>query len=170
MFYLIEQLVDWVRRVAFAFCMVCIGVMVVCIGYEVVMRYAFNAPTIWVNELSLWLGGMLYLVAGIETTRRREHLSISFIRDVAPPRIRLALDTLGVVVVVLYCSGVIYGASREAIEKLLSWETFGTAWDPPIPAVLKPLILVVLGFVALQSLLNLWSDVRARDAAARNTQ
>ena len=26
------------------------------IFYEVVMRYVFSAPTLWVNEMSLWLG------------------------------------------------------------------------------------------------------------------
>jgi len=32
--------------------------------YEVIMRYVFARPTIWVKELSRWLGGIIFLVAG----------------------------------------------------------------------------------------------------------
>ena len=41
---------------------------------------------------------------------------------------------------------------------MLRWETFGTAFDPPIPATLKPLVLIVVSLVAIQSVLNLITD------------
>ena len=46
----------------------------------------------------------------------------------------------------------------EARDKLLRWETFGTAFDPPIPATIKPLILITLLFLALQAISNLIHD------------
>ncbi|MEZ5450945.1 MAG: hypothetical protein R3E89_18930 [Thiolinea sp.] len=33
--------------------------------YEVVMRYIFFKPTLWVNEMSLWAAGMVYVTAGL---------------------------------------------------------------------------------------------------------
>jgi len=33
--------------------------------YEVVMRYAFNAPTIWVHETASFIGGSLFVVGGL---------------------------------------------------------------------------------------------------------
>ena len=44
------------------------------------------------------------------------------------------------------------------LGKLLRMETFGTAWDPPLPATVKPAILIVIGLVALQALSNLIAD------------
>ena len=52
----------------------------------------------------------------------------------------------------------VYGGYGEAKAKLLRWETFGTAFDPPIPATLKPLVLAVVTLVAIQAILNLIKD------------
>ncbi len=41
---------------------------------------------------------------------------------------------------------------------MLRWETFGTAFDPPIPATLKPLVLFIVLLVAIQAVVNLISD------------
>ena len=40
----------------------------------------------------------------------------------------------------------------------MTWEKFGTFWDPPIPAVMKPLILISIVLMALQSINNLIID------------
>ena len=40
----------------------------------------------------------------------------------------------------------------------MRWETFGTAFDPPIPATMKPLILLMVVVLALQSVSNLIHD------------
>ncbi len=40
----------------------------------------------------------------------------------------------------------------------MRWETFGTAWDPPILATMKPLLLVTVVLVALQAVAHLISD------------
>ncbi len=47
---------------------------------------------------------------------------------------------------------------EEARDKLLRWETFGTAWDPPIPATMKPLILITVVLIAIQAVANLIAD------------
>ena len=53
----------------------------------------------------------------------------------------------------------------EAWAKLMRWEKFGTAWDPPIPATVKPLILIVLVMIAVQAISNLVHDWRHVDDA-----
>ena len=40
----------------------------------------------------------------------------------------------------------------------MRWETFGTAFDPPIPATMKPLILIMVTVLALQAVSNLIHD------------
>ena len=50
--------------------------------------------------------------------------------------------------IVAFVAAIIYGGFNEARDKLLRWETFGTAFDPPIPATLKPAVLIVVLLVA----------------------
>jgi hypothetical protein len=36
----------------------------------------------------------------------------------------------------------------------MNWEPFGTAWNPPIPATVKPLIVLTTGLMALYAVIN----------------
>jgi len=35
---------------------------------------------------------------------------------------------------------------------------FGTAFDPPIPATLQPMVLIMVSLIAIQAVINLISD------------
>ena len=50
------------------------------------------------------------------------------------------------------------GVGCEAFDKFYRWETFGTAFDPPIPATMKPMVLLIVSLVAVQAIVNLISD------------
>jgi len=132
--------------------------IVAIIFYEVVMRYLFLRPTLWVNEMSLWVAGGVYLTAGLYALQQRSHIRIFVIYDMFPKPIRQACDVLSVVCVCIFAFAVIWGGFGEAKAKLLRWETFGTAFDPPIPATIKPLILITLILLAIQSVSNLIHD------------
>jgi TRAP-type C4-dicarboxylate transport system permease small subunit len=132
--------------------------IVAIIFYEVVVRYLFLRPTLWVNELSLWVAGGIYLTAGLYALQQRSHIRIFIIYDLAPLWLRRTCDTLSVICVCVFAFAVIWGGYGEAKAKLLRWETFGTAFDPPIPATIKPLILLTLLLLAIQSVSNLIHD------------
>ena len=132
---------------------------IVCIiFYEVVARYIFFAPTLWVNEMSLWVAGGIYMTAGLYALQQRSHIRIFILYDLAPKWLRKAFDTLSVICVCIFAFAVIWGGFGEAFAKFLRWETFGTAFDPPIPATNKPLILITMALVALASVSNLIFD------------
>lgn len=132
---------------------------VVCIMfYEVTMRYVFAAPTLWVNEMSLWIAGGIYLTSGLYSLQQRSHIRITILYDAAPRWLRKTFDAISVVCVLIFAFAVVWGGYGEAKAKLLRWETFGTAFDPPIPATIKPLILLTLVLLAAQSVSNLYHD------------
>ncbi|MFT6105567.1 MAG: TRAP-type C4-dicarboxylate transport system permease small subunit [Paracoccaceae bacterium] len=134
------------------------AVIVTIMFYEVVMRYIFEKPTLWVNEASLWLGGMIYLFSGLYAMQQRSHIRIFILYDIAPLSIRRLFDVLSVLCLVIFCFSVIWGGYGEAYAKFMRWERFGTAWDPPIPATMKPLILITLSVVTIQAISNLIYD------------
>ncbi|VAW12282.1 hypothetical protein MNBD_ALPHA09-1158 [hydrothermal vent metagenome] len=143
-----------VSRIAMAF----IAAIVAIMFYEVVMRYVFERPTLWVNELSLWLGGMTYLLSGLYVMQQRGHIRIFILYDLCSRPVQRVFDTISTVLICIFSTAVVYGGFGEAWAKLMRWETFGTAWDPPIPAVMKPLVLVIVVLLAIQSIFNLVYD------------
>lgn len=145
---------------------------VVCIiFYEVTLRYVFSSPTLWVNEMSLWIAGGIYLTAGLYSLQQRSHIRITILYDAAPRWLRKTFDCLSVACVVIFAIAVVWGGYGEAKAKLLRWETFGTAFDPPIPATIKPLILLTLVLLAIQSVSNLYFDWnREEDHAAEEEE
>jgi TRAP-type mannitol/chloroaromatic compound transport system permease small subunit len=138
--------------------MVLPAVIVTVMSIEVMMRYIFARPTLWANELSLWLAGAVYLLAGLYAMQQRSHIRITLLYDLAPRWLRHTFDLLSLLFLLIFIGAVIWGGFGEAYAKLMRWEKFGTAWDPPIPATLKPLILIVLVLTALQGISNLIRD------------
>jgi TRAP-type C4-dicarboxylate transport system permease small subunit len=129
-------------------------VIVVITLYEVVARYIFGRPTVWANELSLFLSAIVFLVSGVYAMQRDEHLRISVIHDIVPRPVRRVFDAIALLCTLVFCGGLAWFGFPTAWRALVTWERFGTAWNPPIPAVIKPLIVVVAAAMALVAIVN----------------
>ena len=132
--------------------------IVLIILYEVVFRYIVGSSVSWVNETSLWVAGGVYLTAGLYAMQQRSHIRIFILYDMAPRWLRRVFDVLSVLCVWIFAFFVVWGGFNEAWSKLLRWERFGSFWNPPIPATLKPLILLLMAVLAVQALSNLIRD------------
>ena len=153
--------ITWVDRINLIICHTTkylIPGIVLVMMYEVFVRYVLFQPTLWANELSLWLAGIVYLIGGIYAMRVRSHIRIVMLYDYVSRRTQRIFDLIGVIVLVLYVIALIKGGIPDASRAFLKWERFGTAWDPPIPAVLKPLILISMILITLQAINNLIVD------------
>ncbi|MFT5341288.1 MAG: TRAP-type C4-dicarboxylate transport system permease small subunit [Paracoccaceae bacterium] len=126
--------------------------------YEVIVRYVFDAPTLWANELSLWVAGFVFLLAGIYAMQQRCHIRIFLLYDAVPRVLQKTFDIISTSLIVFFALALIYGGYGEAFAKFMRWETFGTAFDPPIPATLKTMVLFVVSMVAIQAVMNLIND------------
>lgn len=126
--------------------------------YEVVMRYVFSSPTLWVEELSRWLGGVIFLLGGVYAMQQRSHIRVVILYDVVSRNMQRFLDVLGTVCIVIFCYAVVAGYWNVAMKKFVTWELYGSAWNPPIPAVMKPLVCIVCAWMAVQAISNLIMD------------
>ena len=134
------------------------GLIVIIMMYEVFMRYVLELPTNWVNEMSLWMGGWVYLLAGIYAMQQRSHIRITMLYDVVPRWLRKFFDVLSTVLIILWVAATIWGGFNEAWEALITWERFDSAWAPPIPAITQPLVLLITLIVGIQAVSNLIMD------------
>ena len=127
--------------------------------YEVLLRYVFETPTKWANELTLWIGGFVFLCSGLYGMQQRSHIRIFLLYDAVPRWVQRIFDCLWTALLVVFVFGLIFGSYNQVfITKFYNWEMFGTAFDPPIPAIIQPTILIVLTLVAIQAVLNVISD------------
>jgi TRAP-type mannitol/chloroaromatic compound transport system permease small subunit len=65
---------------------------VVAYAFEVIARYIFNKPTIWVHESSFLLFGMQYLLAGAYAYLYGSHVAVDIIYNKFPKRGQYGLD------------------------------------------------------------------------------
>jgi len=130
-------------------------VAVVISSYEVLLRYAFNAPTIWVHELTVLLSAACFIVSGLYTLERREHIRVTVLHERLPPALRKAVDLLSVGLAVTFLGAVVWGGFKPAWEALSGWHSTRTAFNSPTPALLKPLLVVTAALMVVQILVQL---------------
>ena len=138
--------------------MLLVVVLVSVMFYEVLVRYVFEAPTLWANELSLWMAGFIFLLSGLYAMQQRSHIRIYLLYDTFPRWLQNLSDVVSTGLILVFAGAMIWGGWGEAKAKFLRWETFGTAFDPPIPGTLKPMILLIIVLVAIQAVVNLIAD------------
>ena len=142
--------------------MILIAAMTAVMLYEVFLRYALEKPTLWANELTLWIGGFVFLCSGLYAMQQRCHIRIFLIYDMCPRWLQRTCDVLSTLFLVIFAFFLVYGSYKQVfVTKFYKWEMFGTAFDPPIPATLQPMILIIVTLVALQAVINLISDWNA---------
>ncbi|MBF9020024.1 MULTISPECIES: TRAP transporter small permease subunit [unclassified Roseobacter] len=138
--------------------MIAIAVIVMVMFYEVVARYVFSAPTLWANEMSLWIAAFVFLFAGQYAMQQRSHIRIYVIYDMMPRWAQKTADVISVVLIVFFAFALVWGGYNDAAARWARMEVFGTFWDPPIPGTLKASLLAIISLVAVQAVSNLFSD------------
>jgi TRAP-type mannitol/chloroaromatic compound transport system permease small subunit len=83
-----DKLSAWFGKV-FAWCVM---VMTIGVGYEVVVRYLFRAPTPWAFDLSYMMYGTMFMMAGAYTLSRDGHVRGDFIYRLWAPRTQAAVE------------------------------------------------------------------------------
>jgi len=133
--------------------------------FEVLMRYAFEAPTLWANELTLWIAGFVFLLSGFYAMQQRCHIRIFLLYDIVPRWMQHLFDIISVLLILTFAFFLIFGSFKQVfVTKFYKWEMFGTAFDPPIPATVQPMILIVVALIAIQAVINLFADWNLRPA------
>ncbi len=134
--------------------------------YEVMMRYFFDSPTIWVHELAMFLGGSLFVLGGAYALANDKHVRVVLLYDNVSLKTRRFLNVFHHIMGLIFSVMMVWASYRMAKESWFKpWgdmqlETSGTAWDTHFPAYLKAIIFVTMIILTVQFVLKLIAEIR----------
>ncbi len=122
----------------------CVGlVLVLC--YEVTMRYVFNAPTNWVMETSMMLGGTIAAMGWGYTHLHQGHVRVDVFYMHLSPRGKATVDVICSILFLFPLLAILIYASFSWAQ--FSWamgeKMVGSSWKPPAGPIRT---VVPLGF------------------------
>ncbi len=109
-----------------------IVVMTLLTGYEVVVRYIFNRPTVWTLEVSEYLlvaavyWGMAY------TLRVRGHIIVDVVYQRVSPKWQTILSVVGYALILVFCVVLTWQSGAAALKSLRLNEVSPTAMATPM--------------------------------------
>jgi len=124
----IDTLSEWSGRLV----SILIPLTVAVITYEVVVRYAFRAPTIWAHETSIFLLGYCGMLAGAYVLKRNEHIRVDIVYGRLSPRTRAILDLITSPLFFFIMALIIYEGLKAGMLSLRINEHTASAWGPPL--------------------------------------
>jgi TRAP-type mannitol/chloroaromatic compound transport system permease small subunit len=138
-----DLIAEWQGKIFSYF--ILLGTFQIC--FELMMRYVFESPTTWGLEMSVYLLGTTYIMAGAYAERLNSHIKVDIIFSYVSPK------TEGIINVILkwplfffFCGSLLWYSVAWFWEAIRDGLTSGSAWDPPM----WPMRLaIVLGSVVL---------------------
>ena len=153
-FHFVDRLNYWIGRVV-SFLVI---VMVATIMFEVIARYFFASPTMWVTELNIYILCAYILLAGGSTLAKSEHVRVDIFWSNLSKRRKALADVVTSVLLFSFCAALVWKGWEMAWRSLINGSTSAEAMCWPLfpSQVMVPLGGLLLG---LQGLAKLWRDI-----------
>lgn len=124
---IIDTISEWVGKgVSFILIPMCLILV-----YEVVMRYAFNKPTLFAHETGMYLFAFNGMMAGAWVLLVREHVRMDALYSRLPAKTRAILDIITAPLFFYFCAVVLWQGWEMAYRSWMTLEHTGSAWSPP---------------------------------------
>jgi len=113
--------------------------MLLVMVFEVVMRYGFDAPTIWGTETATFLFAGYILLGGGYTLLTNSHVNMNALYNRLSRRTQSIFDLITSTAFFLYCGVLLWQSSKYTWDVISTWRHTGTDWNPPLAPVLLTL-------------------------------
>ena len=129
------------------------------VSYEVIMRYLFNSPTIWVNEVSRFLQIWATYLALTYSFHKNDFIRITVIYDRLNDKGKKILDFISFIFILIFSSFVVYYGWLIAYDSLKVGRTSSTILD--VPSFLTELAIpLCFAFLVLRVILEVIAYIR----------
>ena len=118
--------------------------LIIVVVFEVFMRYAFNAPTTWAFELTVFLYGVHFCFAFAYAHKHNTHVAIDVFEARLSPKSRTILRIITNMALFIPSMGLLsYYIWVLAVNSWQQWEHASSSWAPAIYPVKT---LMAVGF------------------------
>ena len=101
--------------------------------YEVLMRYAFNAPTVWGFEATAFFYGMHYMLGLSYMEHAQGHVRVDIVTSRLPAKVQAVIMIAGYLLIFMPVYGLMtWGAIKFAHTATITNELNSTSWAPRI--------------------------------------
>jgi len=125
--HIIDNINKWVGKFVSLWIVVMTGVVM----YEVIMRYVFNKPTIWAHELSLYIFGSMFILAGGYALHQKRMVNMDVFYGRFSAKGRAIFDFCTFIFALIFCAVLLWKSGVDGWKSLMHLNTSGTAWDVP---------------------------------------
>ncbi|MBA7475518.1 hypothetical protein ES707_10889 [subsurface metagenome] len=124
----VDSINKWVGNI------ICYLVVVIMLTgvYEVVMRYFFNRPTIWVWEINGFLLCIFIALGGGYTLLVRGHVRVDIVYDFFSTRVKAIMDLITSFFIFLFLGILLWQGVEQGLLSLERLESTHTFFRPPI--------------------------------------
>jgi len=125
---IMDKISEWIGLSA----SVLLPAMVAVLTYEIVSRYVFAKPTVWVFDTAIFMFGYCGLLSGAYVLREREHINVDVLYNCLSPRKRAVLDSITSLLLFFFVILVIIYGWKSAISSIVLDEHTSTEWGAPV--------------------------------------
>lgn len=134
--------------------------LILVVVYEVIMRYVFNAPTVWAFEATTFLYGVHYMMGLGYTHKHSGHVAIDVFESRLAKKPRTTLRVITNLVIFIPTVGLLTTWSiLLAATSWHNWEKASSSWAPPIYPF-KTIMAIGFMLLFLQGVSKLIGDIR----------
>ena len=120
-----DQFVVWIGR-AFAWG---IFILTAAVMYEVIMRYFFNAPTLWAFDFTIQMYGAVFLMGGASAMSTKTHVKADMYYNKLSEKGQAILDLI--LFICFYAPGVFALTYAGYFYAKKAWIVHETSWNSP---------------------------------------
>jgi TRAP-type mannitol/chloroaromatic compound transport system permease small subunit len=120
-----DQFVVWVGR-SFAWG---IFILTAAVMYEVIMRYFFNAPTLWAFDFTIQMYGAVFMMGGASAMSTKTHVKADMYYNRLSEKAQAILDL--VLFICFYAPGVFALTYAGYFYAKKAWIVHETSWNSP---------------------------------------
>lgn len=146
----------------------CVLAMTLFITLDVILRYAFNAPTIWANEASSYLLLVMVFMGLAYALSERSHIRIDIVVTRLPRRVRDWMQVISSIIFLIFTGILGYFTWSLFLDTVRFAETSRSLWDIPLTPwqIWLPLGLAL---ISLLLTLNIYNEIKIARGKAKET-
>jgi len=159
----IEKGLDYFERALNIICRIFLGAIIAIIFYGVIMRYIFNHPPAWAEELSRFIFIWMLMFGAIVVTREQSHIEMTILVDLLPRRLKFIISTLTRLLMIGFCVVMVQQGLRiYPIVAEASSPTFGISMGWLYLSI--PVGGLLMGICILENIVKSFANKGSKDS------